>query len=58
MKPIDQVSPGGNRMYFCGIDWAENHLDFCLENYSGDVIERNRITGFIRFKEKEAEVSG
>ena len=49
MKPIDQVSPGGNRMYFCGIDWAENHLDFCLENYSGDVI---------RFKEKEAEVSG
>ena len=29
-------------MWFVGIDWAEKHLDFCIENLSGDVILRGR----------------
>jgi len=30
-------------MWFVGIDWAEKHLDFCIENLSGDVILRGRV---------------
>ncbi len=30
-------------MWFCGIDWAEKHLDFCLEKESGDVVKRHRV---------------
>ena len=30
-------------MWFLGIDWAEKHLDYCLENQSGDVLCRGRI---------------
>lgn len=39
-------------MWFLGIDWAEKHLDYCLENQSGDVLCRGRIdnneTGFVK----------
>ncbi len=30
-------------MFFIGIDWAEKHLDYCIENNSGDVIKRGRV---------------
>ena len=30
-------------MFFIGIDWAEKHLDFCIENLTGDVIKRGRV---------------
>ena len=30
-------------MRFLGIDWAEKHLDYCVENQSGDVLYRGRI---------------
>ena len=30
-------------MWFCGIDWAEKHLDFCIETESGDVVKRQRV---------------
>jgi len=30
-------------MWFLGIDWAQKHLDFCLENNSGDIILRGRV---------------
>ena len=30
-------------MWFCGIDWAEKHLDFCLETESSDVVKRHRV---------------
>jgi transposase len=39
-------------MGFLGIDWAEKHLDYCVENQSGDVLYRGRIdnneTGFAK----------
>jgi transposase len=42
-------------MWFCGIDWAEKHLDFCLETETGDVVVRERISntedGFCTFVE-------
>jgi len=30
-------------MFPVGIDWAEKHLDYCIENSSGDVILRDRV---------------
>ena len=30
-------------MWTCGIDWAEKHLDLCLQNPSGDVTSRQRV---------------
>ncbi len=30
-------------MFFIGIDWAEKHLDYCIENNSSDVIKRGRV---------------
>ena len=30
-------------MFPIGIDWAEKHLDYCIENSSGDVILRDRV---------------
>ena len=30
-------------MWFVGLDWAEKHLDFCVENSLGDVILRGRV---------------
>lgn len=30
-------------MWACGCDWAEKHLDFCLQNVSGDVVLRRRV---------------
>ena len=30
-------------MFPIGIDWSEKHLDYCLENNSGDVILRSRV---------------
>jgi transposase len=44
MRPIDQgVLFGGSLMFFIGIDWAEKHLDYCIENNSSDVIKRGRV---------------
>jgi hypothetical protein len=37
------IKKGVTFMWFLGIDWAEKHLDFCVENNSGDVILRGRI---------------
>jgi len=30
-------------MFFIGIDWAEKHLDYCIENNSSDVIKRGHV---------------
>ncbi|MBC8458707.1 MAG: IS110 family transposase [Deltaproteobacteria bacterium] len=30
-------------MFFLGIDWAEKHLDFCVEDSTGDVMKRGRV---------------
>ena len=30
-------------MFPTGIDWSEKHLDFCITNDSGDVINRDRV---------------
>ena len=29
-------------MFPIGIDWSEKHLDYCIENNSGDVIRGRR----------------
>jgi transposase len=45
MTPIDQrvYSKEVFPMWFLGIDWAQKHLDFCVENCLGDVILRGRV---------------
>jgi len=45
MTPFDQrvSSKEVSSMWFLGIDWAEKHLDFCLENPLGNVVIRSRV---------------